>query len=160
MRNSKIKIVVDTNVFINSLIFTEDNSNDTEALGILYDLIENNKIELAFSQDTIGELFYILKNKILHYIEEDKQIDIINGIATLFLLSYSVNTEGTQCQKCKDPKDDMFIECAIRGNATYIITNDFRSGLSDITKYKFKTIKCNEFIKMYYDKNKDEVASD
>jgi len=159
MRNNKTKIVVDTNVFINSMIFPKKNEKDLEAMTLLYKLMRNYKIELVFSQDTIGELIYNMKNKILHNIKEmDEQIDSINTIADLFLYSYSVNTSSTITEKCKDPRDDMFIECGVRGRADYIMTNDYESGMFNITQYKFKVLNCDEFIEIFGDK--DEVATD
>ena len=160
MRNNKIKIVVDTNVFVNSMIFPEDNINDTKALAILLDLIENNKIELVFSQDTIGELIYILKNKIIHYIKTEEQLNYMEQIAILFFYSYSVNTDKITCQKCKDPKDDIFVECAVQGRADYILTNDRSSGMFEIIQYKFKTLDCEGFLSMWNDEINNEVAQD
>lgn len=148
MKNNKIKIVVDTNVFVNGMIFSEEYINDTKTLAILLDLIENETIEIVFSQDTIGELMYIMKNKVMHYIKEEEQISFMSQLVTLFFYSYSVNTEFIYCKECKDKKDVMFIKCAIKGRANYIITNDYKSGLFAITKYKFKTINCEELIKL------------
>jgi len=159
MRNNKTKIVVDTNVFINSMIFPKKHKKDLKAMKILFDLVEIDKVELVFSQDTIGELIYNMKNKILHNIKEmDEQIIAINTIADIFLYSYSVNTSSTITEKCKDPRDDMFIECGVKGRANYIMTNDYESGMFAITQYDLKVLNCDEFIEIFGDK--DEVALD
>lgn len=167
MRNNKVKIVVDTNAFVNSMIFPDEYVNDSNTLDSLLELMGNNKIELAFSQDTIGELLYIIKNKITHYIKKDKQIEYMCKIASLFFYSYSVNTSNTIAPKCKDERDNMFLQCAIESRATYLISNDLKSGMHLIENLKYEVINCQKFVELY-DKNKlknisidnNEVATD
>lgn len=133
MKNNKIKIVVDTNIFINAFIFPDDYPNDVDCWERIFNLINDEMAELVFSQDTIGELLYIMKNKVLNYIyDEVERVSILNSIVTMFLYSYSVNTERTIAPKCNDKKDDMFLKCAVQGRASYIISNDFKSGMHDI----------------------------
>lgn len=169
MRNNKIKIIVDTNVFINGMIFPEEYINDGKVFDIVLNLIDKNKIELVFSQETIGELIYLMKNFIKYNIKDiNNQFEFLHGIIDLIYENYSINTEHTVCEKCDDPKDDMFIECAFQSRADYIITNDYKSGMFKITKYKFKVVNCEDFIKMFdnkideqeQDNQQDEIAQE
>ncbi|WP_269086269.1 putative toxin-antitoxin system toxin component, PIN family [Trichormus sp. NMC-1] len=56
----------------------------------------------------------------------DKYISV--SIRTQFLAKLKLEAEQIKMEQiikeCRDPKDDKFLEVAINGNATYIITGD------------------------------------
>lgn len=161
MRNKKIKMVVDSCIFIRSMVFAKNYESSAKTLDKLLELLEENKIELVFSQDTIGELIYVMKNKVLHYINNEKErFLIMDSITSLFYYSYSVNTEKTISPKCKDKKDDMLLKCAKQGRATYLISDDFRSGMQLVDNLKFKVISSNQFIDLFDSGELGDVAMD
>jgi putative PIN family toxin of toxin-antitoxin system len=158
MRNNKTKMVIDTNVFVNSMIFPYEYTDDTDTLDLLLTLIGNDKIELVFSQDTIGELLYIMKNKIKHYINKEKHLSYMNKLMTIFYYSYSVNTENTNAPKCQDAKDDMFLKCVIQSHASYLISNDFKSGMSVVQGLNCKVLSSNQFVELYNNNQLEDIA--
>jgi putative PIN family toxin of toxin-antitoxin system len=163
MRNNKIKIVVDTNVFINGLIFSSENKDDENVINILFNLIDTDVVELVFSQDTIGELVYIYKNKLIHYVDIKKWEKHMYRIMMIFLYSYSVNTTHTRILKCKDPTDNIFLKCAKQSYAKYLISNDLRSKMSKVKSPYTRVLTSKEFLNIYHKINqqsKDESASD
>jgi predicted nucleic acid-binding protein len=87
MPEEKIKVVVDTNVFIHGM--SHRNINSVKILK----LIEQRRLELFFSQETIGELVWIMKNFVRHNIDDRKtRITVLQNLMTLFYYGKSVNT--------------------------------------------------------------------
>lgn len=153
MRNNKLKIVIDTNIFVNGIIFHEKYTKITNLLKIIGESITKDTIELVFSQDTIGELMYVMKNFAKHYISnEEDQKQILYMISDIIFDSYCVNTKHTKLKvECLDPTDNMFLKCAVQSKANYIISNDIKSGLHKI-KDKFKVVTADELVKLFEDK--------
>lgn len=61
------------------------------------------------------------------------RLHFLNEISALFYEGKSINTENTTAEKCNDIHDDMFIECFVESNADYIITQDYRSGMQNVS---------------------------
>ncbi len=142
MVRNKIKVVVDTNIFIYGWF------GDNPYCGEILDLIDNRDIQLLFSQDTIGELVYITKNFArynLHKVEE--KIAALQAIMILFYYGTSVNTLDTECPSLNDPQDEKFLKCAIKGEADYLITDDFKHGMKDVSNIKI--VSSEEFINLF-----------
>ena len=151
MKN-KLRLIVDTNIFINGTFFPKAHIHCKDIL----DLIKTNNYDLAFSQETIGELMYVVKNflkfdRTLNY--KDK-LKVLCDISTLFYESISVNTENTIAEKCDDSHDDMFIKCFVESDADYIITQDFNAGMHKVKN--INVLSSKEFIR----KEKSEIAFD
>ena len=76
---------------------------------------------ILFSDATFQEL-----QEILNRSKFDKYISV--SIRTQFLAKFKLESEETEIvqmiKECRDPKDDKFLEVAINGNATHIITGD------------------------------------
>lgn len=164
MQNNKTKIVVDTNVFIRGIILQDSYEDDSNAIDILSNLLENNKIELVFSQDTIGELIYMVKNIVKHKFTNPQKREIyMNQMVILFLEGYSINTSHTVAPRCSDPNDNMFLKCAVQSQAKYIISDDLKSKMQDIDLGSTEVLTSEEFIDEY-NKNKEnakgEIAAD
>lgn len=147
MKN-KLKVVIDTNIFMYGW-FSENKTFCTDIM----ELVEAQKLHLLFAQDTIGELMYISKNFArFHIDEEDERILLLQNIAELFHHSTSVNTVGTKSVELHDDNDNMFLKCAVKGQADYLISDDFKSGLHDdsiLTDSGIKVVSSEEFIKIF-----------
>jgi predicted nucleic acid-binding protein len=63
---SKTKVVLDTNVVIDGLF------QISESCSKILDYVDSGEIQLYFSQDTIGELIYIVKNFAANHINEER----------------------------------------------------------------------------------------
>jgi putative PIN family toxin of toxin-antitoxin system len=138
------KIIIDTNVFIKAF-FDLDDSND--CLRLIANL---DKMTVLFSQDTIGELMYIIKN-CTHYLNttEEQSLQILKSVTEIFYYGKSINTfkiNESDLPNINDQTDMMFVKLAIAGNADYIITNDKKSGILDLKDQPFRTCTTKEFI--------------
>ena len=144
MKN-KLKVVIDTNIFIYG--WFSDNIYCDKILS----LIDDRKLQLLFAQDTIGELVYITKNFARHNLKtNEEKIAALNIIMVLFYYATSVNTSNMQCSFSKDNTDAMFLKCAIKGEADYFITDDFKHGMHDNDKIiDIQVISSEEFIRIY-----------
>lgn len=143
---NKLKVVIDTNVFIYGWF------GDNEFCDKILDLIDNRKLQLLFAQDTIGELIYVTKNFVRHNLKNvSDRLNALQAITVLFYYGTSVNTMKTDYQKSSDSYDDMFLKCAIQGEADYLISDDIESGMhsNDIKKLGVKVVTSEEFIKIY-----------
>lgn len=142
MKN-RIKVVIDTNIFIQGWF-----SNNVYCEQILQ-LIDDRKLQLLFAQDTIGELVYITKNFARHNFKKiEDRIIALQTIMILFYYGTSVNTVDVDCEKSNDKYDDMFLKCAIKGEADYLITDDFKHGMHD-KELIIKVVGSEEFINTY-----------
>ncbi|WP_327084612.1 putative toxin-antitoxin system toxin component, PIN family [Nostoc sp. PCC 7524] len=76
---------------------------------------------MLFSDANFKEL-----QEILHRSKFDKYISLT--IRTQFLAKLKLESEEVEIvqmiKECRDPKNDQFLEVAINGNATHIITGD------------------------------------
>lgn len=142
----KIKVVVDTQIFIRSWFNDKYVCCDT-----IMTLLDTDKLKLVSSRDTIGELFYVTKNFATHIFKNDKdtQLKYMNMVAELFLDSVSINTKKTECQEIKDKSDMMFLKSAIESNADYLISDDKKSGLHGVELDGTKIVTSEDFIKIY-----------
>jgi putative PIN family toxin of toxin-antitoxin system len=77
--------------------------------------------QVLISFATLAELSEVLgRKKFLRYVDEQ---DIRNFLAALTRGAEWVEVR-VQIATCRDPKDDKFLEVAVSGNATHIITGD------------------------------------
>ena len=156
MRYKPPKIVLDTNIFINGLFSSEE---DNEYIKIM-NMVDNKQIYLLFSQDTIGELVYVAKNFARHNISNiHDRVSLLQYLIELFYFSKSVNTSHTISPEINDKYDDMFLKCAIEGNADYLISDDLKSGMHDVDKLGFKVMSAKDFCEMIEDE-KDKIESE
>ena len=147
MKN-KPKVVIDTNIFIDGLFSYKE--IDNEYCIKVIDLIDNRKILLLFAQDTIGELVYIAKNFARYNFNNIKdRISLLNYLIELFYHSTSVNTSNTISPEINDKYDDMFLKCAIQGNAEYLISDDLNSGMHDVEGLGFKILNAKDFCMLF-----------
>jgi putative PIN family toxin of toxin-antitoxin system len=147
MRNKK-KVVIDTNVFIDGW-YTDDKYCNS-----IINMIKNRKLQLLFSQDTIGELVYVTKGFARHYykIKSDNfnelTVNDLEEIMVLFYYGTMVNTEHTVSPKIKDEQDVIFLKCAIAGEADYLVSDDFNSGMHGINDFGFKVLGAKDFVEL------------
>ena len=154
MKN-RLKIVVDTNIFIDGLFSFEE--EDNKYCVKIINMINSKQFYLLFSQDTIGELIYVAKNFARHNINNIyDRVSLLQYLIELFYFSKSVNTSHTISPEINDKYDDMFLKCAIEGDADYLISDDLNSGMHGIDKLGFKVLSARDFCKMIEDENDNE----
>ncbi len=107
-------VVVDTNVWVSFLIWPSDVIRSA-----IHFAIHQSKI--IASDSTIDELIATLnKEKFNSRISTEEKHSFcadVSHISTIISITASVNA-------CRDPRDNMFLELALSGNAEIIITGD------------------------------------
>ena len=109
-----MRCVLDTNVLISALLVP--GSKPRQALDRAF---REGKVLLSFA--TLAELYDVLHRKqFRRYIDEE---DARSFIAALARESEWIDV-NVQIKICRDPKDDKFLEIAVSGQATQLITGD------------------------------------
>lgn len=108
----KAKVVIDTNIIISGIGW---NGNPRRVL----EKALNQEIEWLISTELFLELAEAMNYPKLGFSESEKEgiQSIIPAIATFVSISEKITL-------ARDPKDDKVLECAINGQAEYIITGD------------------------------------
>ncbi len=110
-----MRFVFDTNVLVSASLLP--NSKPRKALDLAL-----NQGKLLLSLAALAELCEVLSRKrFRRYINEE---DIRTFIAVLTREAEWVDVD-VRIAACRDPKDDKFLELAVMGGATYIISGDF-----------------------------------
>jgi uncharacterized protein len=106
-------VVLDTNVWVSGLQFARNYGVPTQAL------------ELAMSRDVIAtcaemeeEVYRVLTEKFRW-----ESARVLTALDTVLARAIHVQLRGT-VKACRDPKDDMFLECALRARADLLIVGD------------------------------------
>jgi uncharacterized protein len=106
-------VVLDTNVWISGLQFAKNYGVPTQAL------------EKAMSRDVIAtcsameeEVYRVLTEKFRW-----ESARTLKALDTVLARAIHIQLRGT-VKACRDPKDDMFLECAIRARADLLIAGD------------------------------------
>ena len=132
-----IRVVLDTNVLISSLLFKGE-------LSRIVRLWQEGKILPIISRETFDGLRTVLEYPKFSLTAAEIRSLIEREILPFFeVVNVSKHVKGA----CRDPGDDMFISCAISANAECIVTGD--KDLSDLKKYQsVRIIHASDFIKM------------
>jgi uncharacterized protein len=106
-------VVLDTNVWISALQFAQRRGTPTRA------------VEKAISEDVIASCSEIeaeiLRVLIQKFLWEPHRAE--SALQELLARSIRVRLRGT-VKQCRDPNDDMFLECAVRAHAGLLIAGD------------------------------------
>ncbi|OYQ65276.1 putative toxin-antitoxin system toxin component, PIN family [Pseudanabaena sp. SR411] len=114
MTNSSIRLVLDTNVLVSAILSPASMSAKILNWG------EDNGV-ILYSTATLTEVLSVLgRSKFSKYIDHDDIDGLSIRIKTVWLFDEILN----QVQLCRDPKDDKFIDLALNGEASHLITGD------------------------------------
>ncbi len=109
-----MRCIFDTNVLVSALLLPD--SKPRHALDVA---LREGKVLISFA--TLAELNEVLSRKrFRRYVDEE---DVRSFLAALTREAEWVDVE-IQIQACRDPKDDKFLELAVSGQATHIVTGD------------------------------------
>jgi putative PIN family toxin of toxin-antitoxin system len=111
------RAIVDTNILIRGVIMP----NGT--VGPVITRLRDGDYTLVYSAPLIDEL---LEKLALPRIREKYHLNDqdIDDLLALIALRGELVTPTRKVKICRDPKDDMFIEAALAGNAEVIVTGD------------------------------------
>ncbi len=120
-----MKIVVDTNVFING-IFKEDSFCKA-----IFKLKSINKVTFVMNKEMQDELLLIFYNILIEALNrkkaEFKEIKVLPFISSLSKCLWQIEEIDhiINTNYCVDDKsDNKFVDCCIDGNVKYLITQD------------------------------------
>lgn len=109
----KIKVVIDTNVFVSGIFFSGPPSRILKAW-------QEDRIQIAASEDIITEYKRVIDTFSVQF--EDINFDPI--LELLLIEAELVPSYSFTEPVCEDPDDDKFLACAIASKSKYIISGD------------------------------------
>jgi uncharacterized protein len=114
MTETPQRFVIDTSTLISAALFPKSLPGQALDKAVREGLV-------LFSEATFAELEEVLsREKFDEYLSDDKRAAFIEALKTI---SHTVAIkEGVQM--CRDSKDDKFLEVAVNGKATAIVTGD------------------------------------
>ncbi len=132
-RKRKIKVIIDTNIFISFLI--------GKKLRSLKDLIIKFDLVLIFSEQNIEELLTVTsRDKFRKYFNKEDVIDLISFIKIVGQVLEINEIE----EVCRDPKDDFLLALAKESKAHFLVSGD--KDLLDLLRYqKTRIISTSQF---------------
>lgn len=114
MINSSIRLVLDTNILISSILAS--NSIPAQVLNW-----GENEGFILYSTDTLTELLSVLsRDKFVKYIEPKE----INGLSERIKINWHNVSIIQRVNLCRDKKDNKFIDLALNRKASHLITGD------------------------------------
>jgi uncharacterized protein len=109
-----LRCVFDTNVLVSALLLP-----DSKPRHALDTALRTGSLLLSFA--ALAELYEVLSRKrFRRYVAEE---DVRSFLAALTRETQWVDVD-VQITACRDPKDDKFLELAVSGHATHIVTGD------------------------------------
>jgi len=109
-----LRCVFDTNVLVSALLLP-----DSKPRHALNRALREGRVLISFA--VLAELNEVLSRKrFRRYVDEE---DVRCFLAALTREADWVDV-GIQIQACRDPKDDKFLELAVSGQGTHIVTGD------------------------------------
>lgn len=113
-----MRVVLDTNVFIDAFF------KDDRDCNIVLKAERNGEFRLLVSNEMQEELLRILGKSFSEFDFDGNEVFIIMKIISRALRRSDPISTTKKFTKCEDKDDSMFFECAIEGNANYIISRD------------------------------------
>jgi putative PIN family toxin of toxin-antitoxin system len=128
-----VRIVLDTNVLVSGIFWSGTPSK-------ILDLWVHDKFQLLTTQLILEEY-----NNTLNRISKGKKDSLVNAWMLFVVENSIVVNDKKKFKLSADPDDDKFIDCAVSGNADFIVSGD--SHLLDlISVLNVNIIKPNSFI--------------
>ncbi len=113
MQNQKIRVVVDTNIWISFLI--------GKTIAGLSSAIINNSVQILFSEELFDELIEVLNRpKFKKYFSAEDIYELVSLINTKVEWIKIVE----KFNDCRDPKDNFLLDLIVNGKADYLVTGD------------------------------------
>ncbi|HVC36334.1 MAG TPA: putative toxin-antitoxin system toxin component, PIN family [Candidatus Dormibacteraeota bacterium] len=135
MDKNKPRIVIDTNVLISGIVFGGKPRQ-------ILDLLAKQSVIVIVAEEILTELRRKISTKFPDFIEDLNKVELLlkRDAVLIKLGEISINIS-------RDPDDNKFIESAILGRCSFIITGD--KDLLILKSYKnLNIIKPDEFLKL------------
>jgi putative PIN family toxin of toxin-antitoxin system len=132
-----MRVVIDTNSLLVSI------SSKSKFHKVLEEFLRD-KFELLLSNEIIYEYLEVIERKISKATAENICSSLLNSDSAIL-----INTYFKMNLIHADPDDNKFVDCALAGNADYIVTDDKHfEELKKIDFPKINTITTEEFLKL------------
>lgn len=123
LKRNKIKIIIDTNLFISFLI-------GKRLAGLKQTLVQST-VQLIFAEQNIEELRIVTRRpKFEKYFDKNDVDDLIDLIFSIG----KIEKIEKEPEICRDPKDNFLLALSEKSNAEYLVTGD--DDLLEIGEYK------------------------
>ncbi len=133
-----MKVVLDTNVLISATFWEGDSSKIVKK-------VEDKEIELILSKDILDEFKSVLEYKEIQEKIKNKNLEMKRTVEKIISISTIVEPKNKFKIVEKDSDDDKFLECAVEGNADFIISQD--NHLLKLKEFKgIKILTPSEFL--------------
>jgi len=110
----KIKIILDTNIWISYLISKNNNQWDT--------LIFSDKIQIIYSEKLLNEFIEVTqRDKFRKFISLDDLEVILNYLGDFAIFVENIEKKYTLC---RDLKDNFLLDLAVTAEADFLVTGD------------------------------------
>lgn len=131
----KVKIIIDTNLWISFLI--------TKDFAKLDEILISQKGILIFSKELLDEFLEVARRPKFRRFFSSSDIEELLETIDEFAVFIKVQTK---IEVCRDPKDNFLLSLAIDGEADFLLTGD--NDLLDLTKFgNTSIINISNFLK-------------
>jgi uncharacterized protein len=128
-----VRVVFDTNIFISALVISKSLAEKA-----IFKIIEG-KDSLLISKDIINEVLSVLSSKF----ERDREA--LSHVTVTFTEIAELVKPSKRVKIFKDEPDNRILECAISGEADFLVTGD--KEMLQLSEYKgVKVISLKEYL--------------
>ena len=147
MRANKLQVILDTNVFMVSIL-------PHHIYFWIYQSLRNKEYDLLISNEILSEYYEKLTNK--YGLENtNTAIEVLLTSSNVHLISPTYRFTLI----VDDPDDDKFVDCAVAGNADFIVSHDKHYNvLKNIPFPKVNVIKIPEFKEILEERKRNKAA--
>ncbi len=113
-----MRVVIDTGVFVSALIRPQGRT------GAVLEALRTKRFTLIYTTDILVEIIDVLgrdKFRVKYHIHPE----MIAALIDLIRLNRELVVPTQKVTACRDPKDDIFLEAALEGEAEYLVSGDF-----------------------------------
>jgi len=126
-----MRVVIDTGVFVSALIRPQGRT------GAVLDSLRTRRFTLIYTTDILVEIIDVLgrdKFRVKYHIHPE----MVAALIDLIRLNGDLVVPSQKVTARRDPKDDIFLEAALEGDAAYLVSGDF--DLLDMKSFEHITI--------------------
>jgi putative PIN family toxin of toxin-antitoxin system len=133
-----VKIVLDANIFVSAYVHGKILRKFTTRYATGPD-------HVFISDDIIAEIKRVLKKP--KFKLNEGQINFIVSDIEKYGEKVAILPQHKATGTCRDHKDDMYLECAVAANASYIISGDIH--LRELKEYRgIKIVKAHDYLEV------------
>ncbi len=133
-----MRVVADTNVLISATFWNGDSHT-------IIEMVERKELTLLLSKSILEEFSEVLNSEEIQEKIIDKNLVLKRSVERIMSLSEIVEPSKHFSIIQNDPDDDTFLDCAIEGNAEFIITQDHH--LLNLKEFKgIKIVTPSDFL--------------